>query len=222
MANSLFESIGNEIVRPGVSEKQLSDEIHTLGAKRHNVRTHWHKRLVRSGPNTLFPYAANPPDRIVQPDDILFVDLGPVFEEWEADFGRTFVLGNDPAKMRLRDSLEPVWNAVSKALWANADKMTGEQFYELACAAAKEAGYEHGGAHAGHLIGDFPHERIPNDKVALYITPGNDMAMSERDKKGERRHWILEIHLVDREKEIGGFFEQLLTVGPEGETPWKD
>jgi Xaa-Pro aminopeptidase len=220
MAHDLFDSIEQTIIRPGVTEKQLSDEIHALGSSRHNVRTHWHKRLVRSGPNTLFPYAANPPDRVVQDDDILFVDLGPVFEEWEADFGRTFVLGDDPVKLRLRDCLEPVWNEVRKAYWEKADGMTGQELYAVACEAARREGWVFGGPHAGHLIGDFPHERIPNDKVTLYITEGNGMAMSERNKEGERRHWILEIHLVDREREIGGFFEQLLTVGADGSTPW--
>jgi hypothetical protein len=33
------------------------------------------------------------------------------------------------------------------------------------------------------------------------------------DKEGMKRHWILEIHLVDRQREIGGFMEQLLTIG---------
>ena len=89
-----------------MGEKTLSNEIHELGAKRHDIRTHWHKRVIRSGPNTLFPYAENPADRVVQEDDILFVDLGQVFEAWEADFGRTFVLGDDPIKKKLRDSLE--------------------------------------------------------------------------------------------------------------------
>lgn len=108
-AISLFKEIETSLVRPGISEKALSDEIHKLGAERYNVRTHWHKRVVRSGPNTLRPYADNPPDRIIQEDDILIVDLGPVFEEWEADFGRTFVLGEDSHKKRLRDALQPIW-----------------------------------------------------------------------------------------------------------------
>jgi Xaa-Pro aminopeptidase len=75
-ANKLFEEIGRDLVRPGVTEKQISDEIKELGFKRHGVRTHWHKRVVRSGPNTLEPYAENPPDRMIEEDDILFVDLG--------------------------------------------------------------------------------------------------------------------------------------------------
>jgi Xaa-Pro aminopeptidase len=75
-AHGLFEEISNTIVRPGITEKQMSDEIKELGFKRHNVRTHWHKRVVRSGQNTLKPYAEDPPDRMVEEDDILFVDLG--------------------------------------------------------------------------------------------------------------------------------------------------
>lgn len=51
--------------------------------------------------------------------------------------------------------------------------MTGEELYRIACAEAKKAGWEFGGPHAGHLLGDFPHERIPNDKITLYITERN-------------------------------------------------
>ena len=36
--------------------------------------------------------------------------------------------------------------------------------------------------------------------------------MRRTDPSGRQCHWILEVHLVDREREIGGFFEQLLTV----------
>lgn len=211
-AAQLFEEIERDLIRPGVSEVELSKEIHELGAKRHNIRTHWHKRVIRSGPNTLLPYAENTPDRIIQPDDILFVDLGPVFEAWEADFGRTFVLGDDPVKKKLRDTLEPVWKAVKARYRENPD-MTGEELYDYACKMSQEAGWEFGGLIAGHLVGNFPHERIPNDKITLYITKGNKQRMSGLGANGQKRHWILEIHLVDRGRQIGGFYEQLLTVG---------
>lgn len=211
-AVSLFEEIERTLIRPGISEKDLSKEVFELAAERFGVEKHWHKRVIRSGPNTLFPYAENPPDRVIQEDDILFVDLGPVFEAWEADFGRTFVLGHDPAKIRLRDSLEPTWQMVKAKFVENPD-MCGEELYGLACAAAREAGYEYGGDIAGHLVGNFPHERIPRDRIQLYITTGNKEAMSKLNPKGEKRHWILEIHLVDRDLQIGGFMEQLLTVG---------
>ncbi|KAI9746720.1 MAG: hypothetical protein M1818_000435 [Claussenomyces sp. TS43310] len=207
----LFEEIERDLIRPGVSEKALSQEIHELGTKRHGIKTHWHKRVIRSGPNTLMPYDENPPDRIIQPDDILFVDLGPVFEAWEADFGRTFVLGDDSIKKKLRDALEPTWNTVKSRFRENPD-MTGQELYAIACDEAQQAGWEFGGHLAGHLVGCFPHERIPRDKISLYIVQANKERMSRLDGDGQKRHWILEIHLVDRARQIGGFYEQLLTI----------
>jgi Xaa-Pro aminopeptidase len=211
-AIQLFEEIEKTLVRPGVSEQDLSKEIHKLGEERFGVRTHWHKRVIRSGPNTLLPFEENPPDRVIQEDDILYVDLGPVFEAYEADFARTFVLGDDPNKKRLRDSLEPVWNTVKERYHQDPD-MTGDQLYAIACEEARNAGWEFGAGLAGHLVGQFPHERIPRDKTSLYITQGNDQSMTVPGKDGNKRHWILEIHLRDKVNNFGGFYEQLLTVG---------
>jgi len=44
------------------------------------------------------------------------------------------------------------------------------------------------------------------------VHPGSDLKMRSLDENGQQRHWILEIHFVDREHEIGGFYEELLTV----------
>lgn len=213
-AAELFDEIEKNLLRPGIGEKALSDEIHKLGTERCGVRTHWHKRVVRSGPNTMCAYSDSPPDRIIQPDDILIVDLGPVFEEWEADFGRTFVLGDDPRKKAIRDAIEPIWKEVKAKYKENPD-MTGTELYKI----AKETVETHpgswtfGGKLAGHIVGSFPHERIPKDKVSLYITEGNDNSMNCVGKDGHKRHWILEIYIHDVKNQIGGFYEQLLTVG---------
>lgn len=43
------------LIRIGMGEKELSDAIHHLGETKYGVRTHWHKRIIRSGPNTLKP-----------------------------------------------------------------------------------------------------------------------------------------------------------------------
>jgi hypothetical protein len=37
--------------------------------------------------------------------------------------------------------------------------------------------------------------------------------MRRLDRTGRRCHWILEIHLVDRGRQIGGFHEELLDLG---------
>lgn len=78
--------------RAGQSERQLSDAIHALAGELYGLERHWHKRIVRAAENTLCPYRERPADRLIEADDILFVDFDPVFEEWEADIGGTYVL----------------------------------------------------------------------------------------------------------------------------------
>jgi Xaa-Pro aminopeptidase len=210
-AQALFADIERTLIRPGMSESTLNREIHALAAEKFGVKTHWHKRVIRAGANTLQPYSENPPDRVIAPDDILFIDLGPVFEAWEADFGRTFVLGDDPRKHRLKNDLEPIFHAARARFEASPD-ITGAELYDIACALAREAGWQFGGRIAGHTVGAFPHESIPGDRISFYITRGNHLPLRRCNAAGVPYHWILEIHLVDKANEIGGFFEQLLTV----------
>jgi Xaa-Pro aminopeptidase len=215
-AVELFTEIeARGILVPGVRETVASDAIRDLAADMFGVDRYWHKRIVRAGINTLRPYRENPPDRVIGEDDILFCDFGPIFEQWEADFGRTFVLGDDPAKHRLRDALPEVFHAGRKFFEAHPD-ITGEQLYAHVTELAEEAGWAFGGPHSGHLIGQFPHETIAGDKIESYIAPGSGKPMRRRDRNDQTCHWILEVHLVDREREFGGFFEELLDLGHHG------
>jgi Xaa-Pro aminopeptidase len=213
-AAGLFAEIGTRgIIRPGVTEVQASDEIRDLAADMFGGERHWHKRIVRAGPNTLQPYRKNPPDRQIAADDIAFADFGPVFEEWEADFGRTFVLGSDQVKQRLRDTLPGVWEA-GREHFRSQPGITGEQLYALMVELAGQAGWQFGGEIAGHLVGQFPHEKIAGEAIESYIAPGSGQPMRRPDRSGRTCHWILEVHLVDRERQIGGFYEELLDLGP--------
>lgn len=212
-AAELFDAVERQgLIRPGAREVEASDAIRDLAAEMFGVERHWHKRIVRAGPNTLQPYRRNPPDRLIGDDDIVFCDFGPVFEKWEADFGRTFVLGGDPVKLALRDALPVVWNA-GRGFFAAHPAITGEQLFAHVTGLAERAGWEFGGPIAGHLVGQFPHEKIDGAYIESYIAPGNDKPMRRTDRAGQRCHWILEVHLVDRERQIGGFYEELLDLG---------
>ena len=101
----------------------------------------------------------------------------------------------------------------ANAIFKNARISQAPKFCEYAQGLAREAGWEYGGPIAGHLIGVYPHEKIAGDKVTLYVHPSNHNRMRTPDALGRKRHWILEIHFVDRAKQIGGFYEELLTVG---------
>ncbi|GAA2530990.1 M24 family metallopeptidase [Winogradskya humida] len=213
-AVELFDEIDRRgLIAAGRGERAVSDQIRDLANEMFGVAKFWHKRIVRAGPNTLHPYRENPPDRLITDDDIVFCDFGPLFEQWEADFGRTYVLGDDPVKHHLRDDLPTVFDAGRRYFDAHPE-ITGEQLFAEVRRLTAQAGWEFGGTHAGHLVGEFPHERINGDEIEYYITTGSDQPMRRHDRAGRQCHWILEIHLVDRERGFGGFHEELLDLRP--------
>src|SRR6185369_6538061 len=103
----LFKAIEeSDLIVAGKSEEELTADVCDLALKRFGIEKHWHKKIVRSGKNTLAIYPDNPPNRIVEKDDILFIDLGPIVEDYEADIGRTYVLGNNSKKLKLKKDVE--------------------------------------------------------------------------------------------------------------------
>jgi Xaa-Pro aminopeptidase len=211
-AAELFAEIERAgMLRAGVSEQQLSDEIRDLAADMFGVKRHWHKRIVRAGENTLAPYRKNPPDRMIADDDIVFFDFGPIFDQWEADFGRTFVLGGDAGKHALCDDLPRVWAKGRDYFDAHPD-VTGAELFDHVVELSHAAGWEFGGTIAGHLVGEFPHEKIAGDSVESYIAPGSDNPMRRTDRTGRVCHWILEVHMTDPDRRFGGFHEELLDI----------
>ncbi|HET6991491.1 MAG TPA: M24 family metallopeptidase [Bacteroidia bacterium] len=208
----LFKEIEKRgLIVAGKSEHQLNTEIFELANEILGIKKYWHKRIVRAGKNTLQPYKENPPALILQQDDILFFDFGPIFEDWEADIGKTFVIGDNPLKRKLARDVETAWHEI-KEWFQKQTQITGAELYHFTIDTAKKYGWTFGGEIAGHLIGKFPHEMgLADGKFELYIHPENHTDMFAPDQSGKKRNWILEIHFVDKEKEIGGFFEQLLT-----------
>lgn len=212
-AQKLFAEVeARKLIHPGRAETEINESIYALAEQMYGISRYWHKRIVRAGRNTLAPYDENPPDLTVGQDDVVFLDLGPVFEEWEADFGRTFVVGHDPLKHKLCRDIQDAF-AKGKQYFHERPDITAAELYGFAERLAEQAGWEYGGPIAGHLIGVFPHEKIAGDKISLYVHPKNESRMKVPDASGRKRHWILEIHFVDRTREIGGFYEELLTIG---------
>jgi Xaa-Pro dipeptidase len=208
-ALGLFDAIeANGLLKAGRSERDVEQDIYEIALKRFGVEKYWHKRIVRSGPNTLTIAADNPPVRTIDRNDIVSVDLGPVFEDSEADIGRTYVLGDHPGG-RLVADLPVIFERVRRHYHAHPD-ITGAELYAFAQMGADDAGWVFGGKIAGHLISEFAHAHVPGEKTLTRIAPENPEPMRNLDELGRVRHWILEIHLVDRAGAFGGFYERLL------------
>lgn len=197
------------LVAPGRTELAVERDIFTIAARDFGVTDHWHDRVVRAGVNTLCVAGEAAPDRVIGEDDIVFLDLGPVFGGWEADIGRSYAVGNDPEKHRLCADLPIVFDAV-KARFEGDDAITGGELYAAAVEESGKRGWRFGGKIAGHLVGEFPHARSAGDKALRWIYPPNVTRMRDPDAQGRQKYWILEIHLVSQDRSFGGFYERLL------------
>jgi Xaa-Pro aminopeptidase len=206
---AMFDAIEREgLIYPGRREDELNDAINAFARDRFGVTAHWHKRIVRAGPNTVCTFYDDPPVHTIGSEDTVYLDLGPVLEDWEADLGRTYAMGSDPTKNRLVADLPRLFEVVAAHYHATPD-ITAEELYAYACNTAEDAGWLFGGVIAGHTIhGAFPH--APLGREGRMIAAGNTKRMRDPDASGNERHWILEIHLVDKAKTFGGFYERLL------------
>ncbi len=210
-AKELFNTVEKRgLIVAGKSESQLVEEMAQIAKADFGIEKYWHKKIVRAGVNTLQPFNGNPTDRVIQNDDIVVLDFGPIFEGFEADLGRTYIIGNDPLKLKLKRDVEAAWDE-AKDWYVNQSSLTGAAFFNYVIDLTKRYGYEFGNEIAGHLVGAFPHEQ-PDDPTDLCfdIHPDNHSSILLLDKQGNSRNWILEIQFVDKTNNIGGFFEQLL------------
>jgi Xaa-Pro aminopeptidase len=208
-ALSLLDAIeAKGLIAPGRTERAVEQDIVALAQSDFGVETHWHKRIVRAGANTLAIFSDNPPVLTIAEDDIVFVDLGPVFGAWEADVGRSYALGGDPEKRRLCADLPRLFDKLQAEFRARPD-ITGADLYAFACDAAAQAGWRFVGAIAGHIVGPFPHARVPGEKELQRIAPGNPRPLSDPDSLGHARHWIIEIHIAAPDGRFAGFYERL-------------
>ncbi len=207
----LFEAVEKAgLIVAGRSEAQLSLDVCNLAAEKFEIKDHWHKKIVRAGKNTLCVYPDNPPDNIIQEDDIVILDFGPIIDGYEADIGRTYVIGMDPKKIKIKADVEKAWYE-TQAWYNKQTTVKAADLFQYIVEKATEYGYTFGGEIAGHIVGKFPHEQPLDPKsLELDVHPENHNDMFLLDATGNKRHWIVEILFIDKENNIGGYFEQLI------------
>ncbi|CAM3146287.1 Aminopeptidase P family protein [Sphingomonas antarctica] len=196
-------------VAAGRTEREVEKDIYALAELDFGVTEHWHKRICRAGANAKCTARDNPPVLTIAADDLVYLDLGPVFENWEADVGRSYVVGDDPLKHALVADLSRGFDAMQAAYQGNQD-ITGAALYALATDWAEQQGWRFGGVIGGHIVGEFPHAHLPGEKDFYRINPANTGRLRDPDPLGQDRLWIGEIHLVSVDGSFGGFYERLL------------
>ncbi len=184
------------LCRPGMVEEDAVEKAKELLAANNMIRG-WHDVYVRFGSNTLKTFGeASDPGVVLKEDDIMLIDIGPVFEDWEGDGGDTFTFGNVPDMERCAADARKLFHTVRKK-WESTG-MSGKELYAFAQDEAKAMGWELNMDLSGHRISDFPH-------AAIYDGPMADITF-----KPAPLLWVLEIHIRHPDGGYGAFFEDML------------
>lgn len=157
----------------------------------------WHPTKFRLGVDTTKNFSeASTPNLILKSNDLFFIDVGPVIAGMEADYGRTFVVGDHQPFHTLAKDAEIVFKEVADH-W-HAKKVNGMELYQFAAGCAEKMGHRLNLKMDGHRLGDFPH--------ALHFKGG----LAEIEETPLPLLWILEIHLLSKDGTYGAFYEDLL------------
>jgi methionyl aminopeptidase len=183
-------------ITPGLSEDKAK-EIARATLSELGMRRGWHHIIVRCGPNTTKDFMErSEPGVVLGENDIFFIDIGPVYGDFEGDAGDTFVFGDDPLHQKAKTDVREIWER-ARAKWLN-EQISGIELYEFATKTTEEFGWKLNLDLSGHRLSDYPHS-------AHYDGP-----MAEVGFRPAPNLWVLEIAIAHPHKAFGAFYEDLL------------
>jgi Xaa-Pro aminopeptidase len=183
-------------VKPGMVEEDAVKMAKGILA-RHSMLRGWHEVYVRFGSNTTKTFGApSDPGIVLGTDDIFFIDIGPVWKDWEGDGGDTFVTGADADMARCARDARALFHSVRRK-WKDS-ALSGKELYDFADSQARALGWELNLDLSGHRLSDFPHAMAYDGPMAS--VPFRPSALL----------WVLEIHIRHPVRRFGAFFEDML------------
>lgn len=185
-----------ERVRAGMAEEEVKDIARDL-LESLNMKRGWHHIITRCGPNTTKDFMALSEKGVaLGTDDIFFIDIGPIYRDFEGDAGDTFVLGDDPRHAQAKADVRTIWDKVRDHWFASG--VTGQQLYAFADKTAMELGWRLNFDLSGHRLSDYPHSAHYDGSIA-------DLAHALSPDR-----WVLEIAIAHPDGTFGAFYEDLL------------
>lgn len=204
-AREICQKAADEIIARieiGMSEKDGQALVKDV-FKELDVTKFWHPTKFRMGSDTTKTFRDLPDENLkCQDQDMVFIDIGPVIENHEADFGRTVVLNKananlNPNYVKLAKASEIIFRETEQH-WKQTGA-TGIKLFEFAQHKTSEFGYRLDHRMAGHRLGDFPHQLYSKHKLF------------EFEQNPVKNIWVLEIHIVDDKNQRGSFYEDIMT-----------
>lgn len=197
-----------EQVRPGMTEEEAKEIARTTLSEL-EMRRGWHHIIVRCGANTTKDFMErSEPGVVLGDDDIFFVDIGPIYGDFEGDAGDTFVFGDNPLHHKAKADARAIWEMVREKWFS--DRLTGVDLYDFAVRTTEDLGWKLNMDLSGHRLSDYPHSVHYDGPLAeVGFPPAANL-------------WVLEIAIAHPDGSFGAFYEDLLLEDqsfPEGTLP---
>lgn len=187
-------------VRPGVTERELAARAEEL-ALAAGASGVWTPIAVGAGPGALVCHPDFPPtDRRVAEDDLVLLDVTPLFGSWPGDATRTVLVGDDAARREVLHEVTVIERALLDVVEPG---MPANELFGLARGLIHERGFE-----LLDLLGNIGHDLGETGEVTGFIDQRNETPM--------RGCWAIEPHL-GREG-IAAKIEDLVWLDSDGVT----
>lgn len=185
-----------QLCKVGAKEQDVKEQAAEI-LKEMGSSKNWHKIIVRFGANTTLYFSErSTPGSILEENDLFLIDIGPVWDGYEGDAGKTFIAGENLRYQKLIEDCELIFNEMKNA-WRQ-QGLNGPALYRLGEKLADDRGWRLSNRMDGHRISEFPH--------ASYFKGG----LEEIDFTPTAYAWVLETHLIDDQTQRAAFFEDIL------------
>lgn len=186
-----------ESLEAGMKEPDCVELLEDI-MEQNGVEKKWHPTKFRIGSDTLKTFSEKSTELApLKPGEIFYIDIGPVWGQYEGDYGQTFIF--QQTKSDLLDLSLKAKNVFdyTKEKWES-DGLNGIELYKAAQDYSQTLGVKLNTAMGGHRLGDFPHHLFyRGDLAEISEQPVNNL-------------WVLEILISDESLGRGAFFEDIL------------
>lgn len=186
-----------QMIQPGMTETEAIQKANAYFSNK-GVRKFWHKTHIRFGQSTILSFDDPYIDQVVlKENDIFYIDIGPIWNGIEGDCGDTFVIGQQPDFLKIKNAVKTIFDT-TKMYWQT-KRPSGKEMYEFAKSQAEQMGYDMNPTYVkGHRLSEFSHARY------------SEKTLFDLDFSPSKDRWVMELQICHPSRTFGAFYEDIL------------
>ncbi len=225
-ARSFTRAIGDEIVNNinvGMTEKEV-EEVASRVFNKNGVKQHWHMPIIGVGEGStklksayaLASSSFTKHTRILRENDIVLIDIAPMYNDYPADYTINHVMGSNPGLEALASYAHDV--SIKIAEHVNEEMMVADVFHWAQELIGKNPDYTLAYppfVSMGHRLCSIPllWQKFPEAGLNYLLFKTRGPFITSKNNTRMNGLWTIEPYLIYKER--AAKFEQLVFIGEE-------